>query len=851
MKSTITILLGIYFLAFTAVMNAGEINRITAENIHLVPNGRSLDAIYGDWIMRNDKVIAVIGDAISGREANMRAQSIQGAVIDFTRLRADNDYLVAFYPHGYPTGDSRSNPVDFADKITVLKAKGNEVVLQVTRNPTTLTPYLSITEYYLREGEDFLRITTKYINKTSMAVNINVEDKIRLDQDIVDTSPIGYHNLAFIYNKWFHAAYGVYSSTGLIITENSVTGHVPEVGLSIIICSSSQSKKNLGKLTLGPGQMFKKERYLFYGEDVAEIQRSIADNGLNKVSNSNAILKITDSNNAPIKDLFLEILDQRDKLISFAISNEDGEAKIPLNIGEYKFRGSKVGHDTISSSLSVKGKSRLTQVTFDPLTSIEFDIKESETNHRVPVKLEFKGINGTNDPYLGTTKRAEGANNFYYAINKNIFRVPITPGNYKVVISRGPEYDTVPIEVELITGESKKIKAEISRVFDSPEWVIADFHNHTAASGDNDSETRSRVINFAGAGLEFAPATEHNRISSFTNVIKKLGLEDYVASVASIELTGPPGKSPNHENAFPLKIHEGSQGGGFPGIDPNPYVQIKRLFDIEPHSKFIQHNHPDIPVLYFDKNKDGVLDDGYGTRKFTDAIELQESMLDILTVTSENATSRDKRSRVFYWLQMLNQGDRIFGTTTSDSHIVGPDSGGRFVYVYSNQDLPRNIDVENIAKNARRGHMIMSNGPFLKVDINGHLPGEEIRGLKTLKVNIEVFANNENQIKRVQLIVNGKQKSNYNFTQSTHPILFKNSSLQFMHSFSLDLENDANVIIVATNNELDETLKDNNNGRHVIAIANPFFIDIDNNGYVPNSDTLGEPLPVFNEKANE
>src|SRR5690606_26293722 len=126
-------------------------------------------------IMRNDKVIVVIGDAISGREANMRAQSIQGAVIDFTSLRADNDYLVAFYPHGYPTGDSRSNPVDFADKITVLKAKGNEVILQVTRNQTTITPYVSITEYSLRDNEDFLRITTKFINKTSIAVDINVE----------------------------------------------------------------------------------------------------------------------------------------------------------------------------------------------------------------------------------------------------------------------------------------------------------------------------------------------------------------------------------------------------------------------------------------------------------------------------------------------------------------------------------------------------------------------------------------------------------------------------------------------------------------------------------------------------
>ena len=57
-------------------MLAGEITRITKSNFHLVPNGRSIDAIYGDWIIRNDLVIAIIGDAVSGREANMRAQSV-------------------------------------------------------------------------------------------------------------------------------------------------------------------------------------------------------------------------------------------------------------------------------------------------------------------------------------------------------------------------------------------------------------------------------------------------------------------------------------------------------------------------------------------------------------------------------------------------------------------------------------------------------------------------------------------------------------------------------------------------------------------------------------------------------
>jgi hypothetical protein len=848
MRKIKTLILTFFYLLSMGIMTAGEIIRITNLNFHLVPRGRSIDAIYGDWIIRNDKVIAIIGDAISGREANMRAQSVQGAVIDFTTLADDNDYLVAFYPQGYPIGDSRSSPKDFANDISVEISQGNEVKLKVTHYPTYKMPYLSITEYSLRDGENFLRINTTILNSSSEIVEILAADKIRLDQDITDSSPVGSHNLAFIYNKWFNAAYGIYSPTGLFVPEHPITGHLPEVGLSILIDSVSQLNKPFDKLMLNPGQKIKKERYLFYGKDVAELQNSTISSGLNIRNYSTAIFKTVDTNNIPINSSFLKVFDDNNNLISFAISNKNGISKIPLVSGKYRFQVSKIGHDTIISSFSISGKTKTILAALMPLTSIEFDIRESKTNLKLPVQLEFKGINGTANPYLGTTKRAEGTNNFYYAINKENFRVPIAPGNYLVTISHGPEYDVIYREVVIRAGESIMIKSEINRSFHSPKWVIADFHNHTAASGDNDSETRSRVINFAGAGIEFAPATEHNRISSFINVIKELGLEEFVASAASIELTGPPGKSPNHENAFPLKIHKGKQGGGFPSIDPSPFVQIKRLFDFEPqHSKFIQHNHPDIPELYFDKNKDGVLDEGYGTRKFTDAIELQESMLDILKVSSEDAKTKDKISRVFYWLQMLNQGDRIFGTTTSDSHIVGPGSGGRFVYVYTSQDIPININVENIAKNSKKGHMIMSNGPFIKVDINGHLPGDEINGTSSLKINIEVFANNKNQVKRVQLLINGKQDSNFNFTQTTHPNLFKQNSLQFKHSFLLDLENDTNIIVVATNDEFGLKPESEDKEYHSIAISNPFFVDIDGNGFIANKDTLGEPLPVFRE----
>jgi hypothetical protein len=828
------------------LVKAGDIIQITAVTRNLVPKGKSTDAIDGDWIMKNDKVIAVIGNAVYGREANFRAQSIQGAVIDFTSLIDNNDYLDAFYPQGFPGEDSRRNPALFADKIEVIKSIGSEIILRAVRTPTDKVPYESITEYTLKDGENFLRIKTMYFNPSKQNASLIFADKLRLDYDTDDSSPLGKHKLVFMYNKWFNAAYGIYSKKGLLSFEKPIIGGVSYVGL-LAVFQDVKTEKNAA-ITLEPGQRIEFSRYLLYGKDVAEIQRDVM--GFDETDAEITTLKIADTNKKPIPGVFLDIFDNRDSLISFAITNPAGVAEIPLIEGDYKLHATKVGHDTLKIDFSSTKKPVVITATMKPLTSIMFTIKEAGTTRMIPVKLEFKGINGSPDPFLGPPMRAEGANNLYYSI-KNSFQVPVPPGQYLVTISHGLEYEAFSRQVDIKRGETKAISAEIRRSFSSPDWVIADLHSHSVVSGDASAETRSRVINFAGIGVEFAPATDHNRIGNYTDAIKSLGLEEYIASANGLELTGPTGvvTGPNHQNAFPLTLQVGKQSGGAPAPSSDVYNQVKALYDYDKGKvKFLQHNHPGggISNLYFDKNRDGILDKGYETRGFTDAIELQHFWFEILNVTSDNA--KNKKNPVFYWLQMINQGDRMFATATSDNHSIGERRGLLLTYIYTKKDDPLRIDPSDIALNAKKGHMVMTNGPFLNTDINGFLPGDEIKSTaKGLKMNIEVYANNEIEIDRVQVLVNGRQDKNLNFTIESNPGLFTQGSRQFLHTFPLIIEKDANVIVVATGKKrpLDERLSRKETLQFPIAVANPFFIDVKGDGYTANKDTLGESLPVL------
>ncbi|HCN84393.1 MAG TPA: hypothetical protein DIT07_12350, partial [Sphingobacteriaceae bacterium] len=212
MKKITILFLLILLSFFSLLVQAAEIIKITASTRHLVPKGKATDAIDGDWIMKNDKVVAVIANAVYGREVNMRVQSVQGAVIDFTSLVDNNDYLAAFFPQGIPGPDSRKDPAVFADKIEILKSKGAEIILRATRTPTDKVPYESVTEYTLKDGETFLRVKTSYYNPSPKSVSITFADKLRMDMDIEkEVTPLGKTNLAFMYNKWFNSAYAVYS----------------------------------------------------------------------------------------------------------------------------------------------------------------------------------------------------------------------------------------------------------------------------------------------------------------------------------------------------------------------------------------------------------------------------------------------------------------------------------------------------------------------------------------------------------------------------------------------------------------------------------------------------------------
>src|SRR5207302_2144003 len=73
--------------------------RLNAKNFDAyAPAGKEADAIYGDYVLRNDKIVCVIADPVPTRHANMTIRNVGGCVIDLTSRKQQNDQLGCYYP---------------------------------------------------------------------------------------------------------------------------------------------------------------------------------------------------------------------------------------------------------------------------------------------------------------------------------------------------------------------------------------------------------------------------------------------------------------------------------------------------------------------------------------------------------------------------------------------------------------------------------------------------------------------------------------------------------------------------------------------------------------------------------
>jgi hypothetical protein len=315
--------------------------------------------------------------------------------------------------------------------------------------------------------------------------------------------------------------------------------------------------------------------------------------------------------------------------------------------------------------------------------------------------------------------------------------VLLEPGKYRVTASRGPEYALAAIDVDLASGEHAVRTLALARVVDTSAYLACDFHQHTMIGADAPVSIRDRVIANVAEGVEIAVASEHNVVASLEPIVKELGLERELVSIAGDELTSDASRHPwGHANVFPLVPDASKPRGGAPPVRDREAHEVFERLRHRSSDVVVQVNHPRSGNNgYFDL-LDFQATTGVGTKPGYDAA------FDAIEVwNGRNVEARGKVRDDFFAL--LRTGHPVTATANTDTHgIVGQEAGYPRTYVRVTDDTrldawneARTADLVHAVKSAR--DVVLTNGPMLRVTAGGVPVGGVVRG-KAVSVKVHV-----------------------------------------------------------------------------------------------------------------
>ena len=806
-----------FFFLFLLVvpLSAAEVFEAALGRETELIKGKEADGILGDFVLRNDKVEALISQNAPNRRANMSTfygedGVTPGAMYDLTLRGANNDQLVIYSPCGH-------GHVSYV-KIANVKEAGSAAVESVTtaaKNGGVFKRH----EYRVKDGVQGIFITTVLRNETDKPQKTFTKDDFtRFDSTGITSDGI----------RWADAINPAHKC-GYAFAMLKVTG----------------IEKVTDTIELQPKQEVVISRFFAVGTSPAQAVGEVRQVKGDKVTVVSG--QIYDETGKGVMSASILVPESENTVSGYPDAEGKFSLKLPAGITELTV--------TDLGRPEAKISTMNPKAVLKAASGIRFSVTD-EDGKPLPCKAHFAPLNEkTPKLELGPKWRAHGCVDQYHSENGH-FTQQLPPGKYHVVVVRGPEYSHLAKDITIDAGKIVDFKGTLKRLVDSKGWISADFHNHSTPSGDNVCDTDGRLINIAAEHLEFTPTTEHNRLYDWEPTIKALGLENYIKTVKGMELTG----SRQHFNAFPFEPEPLKQDGGAPvwNDDPRITALTLRRWQGERPERWIQFNHPDLSNMFIDRNGDGVQDGGFvGVGDMIDGSESENGPGTNILAEAPFSVSRAggslaakvSQNREFIWRQLLNQGLRVTAVGVADAHSVyGNGVGCWRCYLPSSTDEPAKIDWAELSPHAKAGHIVLSTGPFLEVTTqNGKIAGDEDRCTGGIDLKVRVQCTDWMDIDRVQILVNSRPDPKLNFTRKSHPQMFKEGVVKFAERIQVPLQQDAHLIVVVLDEDGDQKIGFGTSDyakMRPCAYNNPIYVDADGNGFKPNGDTLGFDLPV-------
>ncbi len=468
------------------------------------------------------------------------------------------------------------------------------------------------------------------------------------------------------------------------------------------------------------------------------------------------------------------------------------------------------------------------------------------------MSLSFFGIGDTANPefgndLLGFTKAGVSLpgtmrrNRIDLAgVDSDPDQIDLPPGQYRVLSSRGLEYDVREYLLTIVAGKTSQLPIiPPRRIWESEDWRSADLHVHSGASFDSILPFDERLRSFVAQGAEILVASEHNRLVDHRDRVAAMGLTEQVQVIVGAELTGMArtAKAPytvGHSNAFPLRANPDAFSGGAPKVENSSLREVIAGVKKTAPKALFQLNHPraadplDVDLAFFDHLSVGQPYDPLQSLSSvnnesllsTDPVSgFRDIDFDVIEVLNgaEFAVYHQIRDD---WFSLLNQGARRAATGNSDSHglrsvVAAPRN---YVYLPGAGKLP--LDEHLLTDAVRSGRSFMTTGPLLAVTLRSDREdvglGGQFRGGRG-ELHVQIDAAPWVPVSKLTVWVNGKIYRQLKASAGDHKVV------------DLIADGDA-YVVVEVEGEPGPVYRALMPDLAPIALTNPIYIDADGDG---------------------
>jgi hypothetical protein len=788
--------------------------------------GEAAQGSLGDVLLQNDKVRFVIekpgrsvGPILSGGsiidadvvrpagQAGRDAFGRMGFFYAFGRYASATDVeVLADGSNGGPaivatTGKDAQH--DLFNLKTLLRSQvGLEVSFVV--DPDRPLNLRTTTYYVLSPGESRVRMLTAFCNDGDAPAVMPLIELMDIGafevfnpggcQNGLGTTKLDPNNSCLVdASKWIASqgdgvAYGLRTMSTTDLTKptegNGMLGYGGVVGAfieadsldGVLKWTDPEARTRPGNFTVRPGQSRLYLRDFYVAQDIGGIHGAIlANDGV--ATGTLEVSTGTPSARVAVKDA-------AGTLVTLLVADDAGVARGTLAPGSYSVSAatlSRLPGAAVSATIAAGTTTTVSATPADGRT-LSVTVRDP-AGQPSPAKVTVFCQGGC--PFNADSWKQHASRDYPGMGAAAIDYVPVSgqlaltlpPGEYRVVVSRGPEFSTWPDTwpasghaVDLRSGDAT-VTATIGRIIDTAGWLSADLHVHAVSSPDSAVRNEVRAANFLAEGVDVLVSTDHEGITDFAPAVRAIGAEHLMATMIGSEITT---FTHGHFNAFPL-VRDASRanGGAFDhaGGDDGPSLRMPQFFSgvkAAHPGALVQLNHPRggggvLSLLRVDtatlKSRgdpanfgmapapDATADD---TKLFGDGFDIVES-----------ANGPGLRFDVLNdWMTFLSRGTVRTASGVSDTHRLQSDTGGyaRTWAKVANDDI-RTFQPAAFAEALRTQRAFVSNGPIIQVTARKASGGPAVGMGETLsvtagediEVTVDVQGHEWMQLDRIEL----------------------------------------------------------------------------------------------------